>query len=612
MSSPGSNTYKRWFSRVVWLGIGVNVYFSALTILIPDRLLSFLGLEAAEPTVWLSFSGNLLILLSLFYILAAIDPDRYRPAAWLAVFSRFAGVVFFGAMVAIGEESGLLRFALADGVFGLTELGLLWLGTRGERARPIRSESAIRRRRIVIGAAGVVVAVMGSASWFYLFRQVPQSFDSVEERFLYGSIGAEMTDGVPYWMWVVLPRIFPDKLPGPGGYVSLGVVWEDGQEMPIGFSKKTIGFPRVGINCAFCHVATVRTAADAQRQVYPGGPAHQFDPQGYQRFLFESARDPRFNAGRIMEEVDYLYDFSWIESAFYRYAIIPFVRRAMLEQAEEWDWTYGVTAWGHGRIDPFNPVKFDMLGQPFDSTIGNSDMTPIWNLGAREGMSLHWDGLNTVLPEVTRSSALGDGATLDSIPIGDLDAIESWLTDLPPPEYPFPIDPALAVAGEAVFEASCASCHAFGGERTGTVIPLAEVGTDRHRFDMWTAASAEAYNDFTEGETWDFGSFVKSEGYVSPPLDAVWIRAPYLHNGSVPSLRDLLEPPEARPPVFYRGYDVYDPQNVGFISDVPAEQGRPFTRFDTSEPANGNQGHLWGTELDDGAKAALLEFLKTL
>ena len=50
--------------------------------------------------------------------------------------------------------------------------------------------------------------------------------------------------------------------------------------------------------------------------------------------------------------------------------------------------------WGPGRIDPFNPVKFGMLKLPVDQTIGNSDMVPIWNMQARQGMSLHWDGLS--------------------------------------------------------------------------------------------------------------------------------------------------------------------------------------------------------------------------
>ena len=78
----------------------------------------------------------------------------------------------------------------------------------------------------------------------------------------------------------------------------------------------------------------------------------------------------------------------------------------------------------------------------------------------------------------------------------------------------------------------------------------------------------------------------------------------------MPTLRDLLEPPERRPKVFYRGYDVFDQRNVGFVSNVPGEDGRQFTRFDTSLPGNSNGGHLYGTTLSDADKAALVEYLK--
>jgi hypothetical protein len=606
------NTYKRWFSRVVWLGIAVNVYFSLLTILVPNQILSYLSLQTAEPTVWVSFSGNLLILLSLFYIMAAVDPDRYRPAAWLAIFSRFTGVLFFGAMVAFGAQNELLRLALADLVFGSTQFVLLRMATREERNRVPDSPRWVMWRRAIIGAAVVVVLVTVSVGWFSLFRQVPQSFDSIEDRFKYGSIGAENNEGVPYWIWLVLPRIFPEKLPGPGGYVSLGATWEEGRELPIGFSKKTIGFPRVAINCAFCHVATFRKSPQDKPEIFLGGPAHQFDPQKYQRFLFESAADPQFNADRILEAMEYSYDFSLFDRFLYRYIIIPRAKSGMMEQKEQFDWTYKLPDWGHGRIDPFNPVKFRMLKQPFDGTIGNSDMVPIWNLRPRVGMSLHWDGLNSVIPDVTRSSALGDGATPRTIPIDDLNALESWLMDVKPPAFPFPIDGALAAQGQPVWEQHCATCHSFGGERTGKVIPLEEVGTDRHRLDMWTAGSVEAYNNFADGYDWDFKGFVKTNGYVAAPLDGVWIRAPYLHNGSVPTLRDLLEPPAQRPQVFYRGYDVYDPAAGGFISNVPEEAGKPFTRFSTADEANSSKGHLYGTDLSPGEKVALVEYLKTL
>src|SRR5690606_12571476 len=100
----------------------------------------------------------------------------------------------------------------------------------------------------------VLVSAFGVVAWYKLLRGVPPpGFAGEAERFKYGSIGAENTRGLPDWIWVVLPRVFPDYLPGPGGYASFGLVWEPGQELPVGFSKQTIGFPRVANNCAICH-----------------------------------------------------------------------------------------------------------------------------------------------------------------------------------------------------------------------------------------------------------------------------------------------------------------------------------------------------------------------
>ncbi len=90
-----------------------------------------------------------------------------------------------------------------------------------------------------------LVAVGGAIGWYKFFREEPQpdwATATPDMRFKYGSIGAEHDAGIPYWIFFVLPRMFPEKLPGPGGYASLGVAWEQGQELPIGFTKKVIGF----------------------------------------------------------------------------------------------------------------------------------------------------------------------------------------------------------------------------------------------------------------------------------------------------------------------------------------------------------------------------------
>jgi mono/diheme cytochrome c family protein len=434
---------------------------------------------------------------------------------------------------------------------------------------------------------------------------------SETEHFKYGSIGIEQTEGLPYWIWQVLPRMFPEKLPGPGGYSSLGLIWEKGRELPIGFAKRRInGTDRVAVNCAFCHTSSVRVTPDAAPMIVPGGPSHQFDPQAYVRFLQAAAGDPRFRAGNVMREIDELTDLSWFNRLRYRFLYIPGVRSALAKQRRDLAWMDAQPAWGPGRIDPFNRAKFSYLRQPVDGTVGNSDMVPIWQMRARRGLLLHWDGLNGPLREVVLSSALGDGASPRSMDLGSLERVETWLLDVAPPRFPYPVDAALAAAGEKIYSAGCAECHAFNGARTGTVVPLAEVGTDRNRLDMWTSNAAAAYNAYGEKYSWDFDAFQKTDGYVAMPLDGVWLRAPYLHNGSVPSLRDLLAPAENRPAVFHRGYDVYDPERVGFVSSGPDAERLGF-RYDTSLRGNGNQGHAYGTDLPQEQKRALIEFLKT-
>ena len=430
------------------------------------------------------------------------------------------------------------------------------------------------------------------------------------EHFKYGSVGVESEEGLPYWIWQVLPRMFPDKL--PGGYASLGFIWEPGRELPIGFSKKDVlGSARVGVNCAFCHTATYRTAPGASRSVVPGGATSLLKAQTFSRFLEDAAADPRFNAGDMLAEIEKIGTLSWTESLAYRMLLIPGTRRALQRHQKDFAWMNERPDWGRGRIDPLNPFKYRQLRQPIDQTIGHSDMTSLWGLGLRDGRAFHWDGLNPSLKEVLIGSAIGNGASAKSVDLESLDRIGQWLRDLKAPAYPFPIDRTLAERGAKVFATECAACHAPDGKRMGQVIPIGEVGTDRNRLDTWTAPSATAFNEFAAGKPWQFKSYRKTNGYVAMPLMGVWLNAPYLHNGSVPTLMDLLEPADRRPQRFYRGYDVYDPARVGFVAQG-ADAQREGEVFDTTTKGSANSGHAYGTTLAPDMKSALLEYLKTL
>lgn len=457
----------------------------------------------------------------------------------------------------------------------------------------------------------LLVGTVGYTAWYHLFREVPIVYESAEDNFKYGSIGTENAEGIPYWIWVMLPRLFPEKLAQAGGYTALGLTWEEGKETPVGITKKTIGFSRQGLTCAVCHSGTFRKTDRDKPTIVLGAPSTKFNPQRYLRFLFDCAKDPRFTADYILPNIEYAHHLSWLEQQLYRYVIIPQTKKALLEQEQTYTWMAQKPNWGPGRIDPFNPVKFRTLGLPVDDTIGNSDMMPIWNQQQHEGFVLHWDGLETSLTETINTGAIGDGATKKSINIEGLQRVETFIKQLQPPAFPFPTNQVLADKGKQLFDNNCASCHAFGGERTGTVIPVAEVGTDRHRLDMWTQEAADSYNQFGEGYDWDFDQLQKTEGYKAVSLEGLWLRAPYLHNGSVPYLTDLLEKPEKRTSVFYRGYDVYNPEKVGFITEGDKAEKVGF-KYDTKVTGNSNQGHLYGTDLGTGEKQALIEYLKTL
>jgi hypothetical protein len=201
------------------------------------------------------------------------------------------------------------------------------------------------------------------------------------------------------------------------------------------------------------------------------------------------------------------------------------------------------------------------------------------------------------------------GMRVSDVPWDNVRKLVEWWMHQPVPEYPWPIDEALATEGATVWAQNCADCHEIGNPNAGRVIAIDEIGTDPHRYDLLTPATVEAYNNMAWHEYgFDPLELRKTEGYVAQLLDGVWLRAPYLHNGSVPTLEDLLKPPAERPAQFFRGSDVYDRDRVGYVYEG---EGAGSFLYDTTLPGNGNGGHLYGTTLDASQKAALLEYLKT-
>ncbi len=205
--------------------------------------------------------------------------------------------------------------------------------------------------------------------------------------------------------------------------------------------------------------------------------------------------------------------------------------------------------------------------------------------------------------------------------------IEAWLMDLTPPRWPGSVDAPLAERGRVVFERHCADCHGrysdagseAGDTYPGRIVAIEEIGTDRVRFDSLTRENRRDLN-----ESW-FGRDIAGdpgidapEGYIAPPLDGVWATAPYLHNGSVPTLWHVLHP-GSRPVVWKRSAAGYDERRVGLeveeMAAMPAGRLLPSERrrhFDTTKPGKAAGGHDYPDLLSEEEKTAVLEYLKTL
>jgi hypothetical protein len=246
--------------------------------------------------------------------------------------------------------------------------------------------------------------------------------------------------------------------------------------------------------------------------------------------------------------------------------------------------------------------------------------------------------------------------------MNNLTQIHHILEKLQSPVWPEailgPIDRPLADQGRVIFEQRCAECHQSvdrathrpAGVPAGTppptitvgIVPLGNIGTDSRQarnfaerivnlekiggppeilymeaaqlvagriVEQWAAQSPENAAQEHEIDSGRANNFRGLQAYRSRPLNGLWAAAPYLHNGSVPSLYELLLPPQMRTRIFYVGSWEFDRQKVGLIV------GSPYVgafELDTWQPGNSNAGHDYGTNLGDAEKTALIEYLKTL
>ena len=200
--------------------------------------------------------------------------------------------------------------------------------------------------------------------------------------------------------------------------------------------------------------------------------------------------------------------------------------------------------------------------------------------------------------------------------------VEAYLNTIKAPPYPARVDRSLAARGEGVYKGACARCHGTygpGGAYKEVFVPVADVGTDPELADLQMLEGPNGrFADWFERSPYGRGSPRPGarRGYLAPPLDGIWPTAPYLHNGSVPTLEGVLDSRE-RPRLWRRDPEGrYDTSRMSWTFDELSSVGF-FTSgqrwiYDTTARGYGNGGHRYGDRLEDADRRAVLEYLKTL
>ena len=504
---------------------------------------------------------------------------------------------------------------------------------------PTPVERVVARKRWI---RWLVILVLILAALYYLIfvNQYVIAYRDDVDHFKYGSIGSEASSGLPTLVFKALPVMYRNEL-GPGGYRRIGMLYEsDKSDLPIGTSRRIVmGVERVWLNCSVCHVGTYRVnLTDAPSYIY-GAPANNLRLFDLITFLLRVADDPHFDADNLIAAIDSPEvggNLNFLDRLFYRYLVFPRVQQGLKRLSQQLDFIHRQKDWGPGRVDTFNPYKAIQFNFPMDAAHitdielnGSSDFPAIWQQRPREGMHLHWDGNNTSVDERNLSAALGAGVTPVTVDRPAIQRVRAWIWQLAAPPFPVAaaIDGAKAERGRQLYADRCAACHGMKDAadrydydtnrfvRLGQIEPLARIGTDRSRWASYTQDFAAAQNTLYVGYPWRFSHFSKTNGYSDQPLDGIWARSPYLHNGSVPTLRDLLEPAANRPARWYRGSDILDIARVGYRSDGYGSAPGDLFLYDTRVPGNGNGGHegrVYGTDLPSADKDAIVEYMKTL
>lgn len=482
-----------------------------------------------------------------------------------------------------------------------------------------------RRWRWAAGAVAAVLALVGIPRAYDHLRPLPEATagdaEAGERAFLDSDLGSKNYSGIPRAVFEALPELFPEHF--PEGWRGLGLLFrpDDPDGPPVGTARvQVLGVESYATNCALCHVGRFRD------QIVVGAPNFDFDVQRvtytlqetllHEKTTVDAVAESSARKGRPLTFTERLAIRSWL-----------YVARKNLSKKEK-GWFHDDL--GPGRSDALNGWK-KTLGLPADGHLTWVDVPPVFNQKLKtktllDGSITGDPAVRIMLTELQKGRPFRDPLLKREV----FDDIAAYMGErLSPPAYPFPIDRGLAERGRVVFQASCSGCHGTYGPGPRTYpnkrIAAAKVGTDPARAAAMTDDVKAALERF---EYKKFLAIDAQPTYMPPPLDGVWMTAPYLHNGSVPTLHHLLHDPAKRPITFVRRWNDFDPVHVGFVCEAEgayeravecgpdAEQRKHDPRtlwtFDTRKVGNLNGGHTFGHDRSEEEKTALLEYLKTL
>jgi mono/diheme cytochrome c family protein len=249
------------------------------------------------------------------------------------------------------------------------------------------------------------------------------------------------------------------------------------------------------------------------------------------------------------------------------------------------------------------------------------DVPPWWRMKKKNAMFYDAAGRGDHARLMMTTSTLctdsvGEAAQIDAY----FNDVQAYIWSLTPPAWPFTVDGPLADQGKGVYRRECAQCHGEGDGYPNLLIDVDAVATDPV-LALGAAQFADRFVDwFSKSFYGKTARLEPGHGYMAPPLDGIWATAPYLHNGSVPTLAALLDS-KSRPQYWTRTFNPadYDDAAVGwkFTAVDHGQAGEPNASarariYDTTNLGYGNGGHTYGDALSDGERKALIEYLKTL